>query len=348
MSATPTLRALEPADAAPLHAVFTHPEVAAELPEHDPSQPVGLFRTLLESVDPSSSMWVGAWLEGALVGATSLTAIARPRRKHAGSVRVGVLPHPRAAEIEQVLLAAALDAGSRWYHLDRIELSIPAPAEAKLRLAADLAFLTEARRRQALVRGGERVDLMTLAWIRPGVVSVTGEPELPARSGSKLEVQVRTVRPDDGLAIAERQGTESVRWGTMQLPFTPGAFWTRRVATNDPAQHHLRVAEVAGRVVGMAGLHGEGLLRTQHAWPFGISVHPDVQGRGVGSALMRDVMHLADHGLGVGRVELEVYADNERAIRMYRAHGFEAEGTKRCDTWRGAGYVDTLIMGRLR
>ncbi len=159
---------------------------------------------------------------------------------------------------------------------------------------------------------------------------------------------MRTARPGDGAAIAAMQGTESVRRGTIQLPFTPGRFWEKRLETNDAAQHHLRVAEHQGRLVGLTGLHGEGLLRASHAWSFGMTVHPDVQGRGVGGALMRDILAIADGWLGATRVELEVYADNERAIRLYRSYGFELEGTKRCDTWRGEGYVDTLIMGRLR
>ncbi|WP_176085982.1 GNAT family N-acetyltransferase [Martelella sp. HB161492] len=48
----------------------------------------------------------------------------------------------------------------------------------------------------------------------------------------------------------------------------------------------------------------------------GLFVDPHVQGHGIGSALL-------DHALSLrGRLALEVYARNERAIAFYRRHGF--------------------------
>ena len=43
-----------------------------------------------------------------------------------------------------------------------------------------------------------------------------------------------------------------------------------------------------------------------------------------------------------------VYADNERAIALYRKFGFEAEGTHRAYALRDGRYVDALAMARLR
>jgi putative acetyltransferase len=43
-----------------------------------------------------------------------------------------------------------------------------------------------------------------------------------------------------------------------------------------------------------------------------------------------------------------VFANNERAIRLYESLGFEREGVKRKDVFRRGRLEDTLIMGRLR
>ena len=48
------------------------------------------------------------------------------------------------------------------------------------------------------------------------------------------------------------------------------------------------------------------------------------------------------------RVELEVFADNEQAIRLYEKLGFEKEGLLRMTTVRNGRYVDEYKMARLR
>ena len=44
---------------------------------------------------------------------------------------------------------------------------------------------------------------------------------------------------------------------------------------------------------------------------------------------MRRLLDWADNWAGLLRVELGVYADNERAIALYRKFGFELEGCQR-------------------
>ena len=77
-------------------------------------------------------------------------------------------------------------------------------------------------------------------------------------------------------------------------------------------------------------------------------VHDEFQGRGVGRRLLEALLDVADNYLGLIRVELEVMVDNERAIRLYEHCGFIQEGRKRQAIRRGDGYVDTLLMARVR
>lgn len=49
-----------------------------------------------------------------------------------------------------------------------------------------------------------------------------------------------------------------------------------------------------------------------------------------------------------GRLELEVLADNEHALALYRRFGFKPESLRRDVVFRAGIYADTLAMARLR
>ena len=72
------------------------------------------------------------------------------------------------------------------------------------------------------------------------------------------------------------------------------------------------------------------------------------QGRGIGSALMREMIDLCDNWLRVDRIELTVFADNEPAIAVYKKHGFEIEGTGKRYALRNGEYVDAYYMARMK
>jgi RimJ/RimL family protein N-acetyltransferase len=49
---------------------------------------------------------------------------------------------------------------------------------------------------------------------------------------------------------------------------------------------------------------------------------------------------------GITRVELEVRADNERAVGLYKRMGFAGEGTVRDGMRFDGEYFDVLVMAR--
>ncbi|HGS4599259.1 TPA: GNAT family N-acetyltransferase, partial [Vibrio cholerae] len=80
---------------------------------------------------------------------------------------------------------------------------------------------------------------------------------------------------------------------------------------------------------------------------FGMGVKDDVQGLGVGSALLKTVIDLADNWLNLKRIELTVYVDNERAINLYKKFGFVIEGESKDYAFRNGSYVDVYHMARV-
>ncbi len=165
-----------------------------------------------------------------------------------------------------------------------------------------------------------------------------------------MTITVRRARVDDAAAIASLMDDPAVYAGLMQMPYASvEAHRTRLVDFLAPGKVDLLlVAERDGDVVGSSGMHPVGpALRRRHVVSIGISVRPDAQRQGVGSALMEAMCSYADRWMGVLRMELTVYTDNAAAIALYRRFGFEPEGLHRGYALRDGRYVDALAMARI-
>ncbi|EIF31764.1 acetyltransferase, ribosomal protein N-acetylase [Burkholderia sp. Ch1-1] len=134
--------------------------------------------------------------------------------------------------------------------------------------------------------------------------------------------------------------------GNPQMPF-------RTVAST---REHLEEFEAPGIAIAATvgdTLVGEASLspfkgRRAHAASIGIGVHDAWQRRGIGRALMTELLDLADNWLGLRRVELHVYTDNHAALALYRKCGFEIEAHQRGAVLRRGVLIDCYFMARLR
>jgi putative acetyltransferase len=161
-------------------------------------------------------------------------------------------------------------------------------------------------------------------------------------------ITVRRACADDSDAVWRIFQDESSYAGTLQTPYPSRDVWRKRVA-EPPESDFMLVALADGEVVGHAGLHKTASSpRRAHAMLLGIAVRADWQGKGVGRALMKALTDLADDWLPVVRIELTVFVDNERAIKLYRDFGFEIEGTHKAYALRDGRYTDTYAMARIR
>jgi putative acetyltransferase len=162
-------------------------------------------------------------------------------------------------------------------------------------------------------------------------------------------LKIRRTQATDAAAIARVFEGPKVVWGTLQLPYPSTEAWQQRLGRETDATLVSLVACDGEEVVGTLGLHlKSGMPRCQHAAELGMAVRDDWQGRGVGTALLKAALELADGWMQLRRLQLTVFADNEPAIGLYRKFGFEVEGTLRELAYRDGRYVDGLLMARLR
>lgn len=166
-----------------------------------------------------------------------------------------------------------------------------------------------------------------------------------------LNYIIRPVRQEDAEGLNEMRRMPEVFYNMLAIP-SERMQKTEEFIAGLGANSHQFVAVVPEggkeKVIGMVGLSVSASPRMRHSAGLGIMVHRDYQQQGVGAALMKAALDLADNWLMLVRVELGVYPDNERAIRLYQEMGFEVEGTKRKSAIRNGTYVDELMMGRIR
>jgi ribosomal protein S18 acetylase RimI-like enzyme len=88
------------------------------------------------------------------------------------------------------------------------------------------------------------------------------------------------------------------------------------------------VAVSGGEVVGWCDIRLDERPGSTHRGELGMGVHPDYRSQGIGSALLTAALESARR-IGLEQVELDVFASNAQAIRLYERFGFEVEGRKR-------------------
>ncbi|AUM96945.1 TPA: GNAT family N-acetyltransferase [Clostridium botulinum] len=162
---------------------------------------------------------------------------------------------------------------------------------------------------------------------------------------------IRAVSPEDYKDINEIRCMLGVReniLGRISERLEESKGFIQSLDHND----HLLVAEIKEedekKIVGVIGLNVNSNPRTRHTASLGMMVHKAYQGTGIGKKLMSEILDLADNWLMLVRIELGVFTDNEKAIKLYEKFGFKIEGTKKYAAIKNGRYADEYIMARYK
>ncbi|HEX3687589.1 MAG TPA: GNAT family protein, partial [Gaiellaceae bacterium] len=110
----------------------------------------------------------------------------------------------------------------------------------------------------------------------------------------------------------------------------------------EPVSFGRFVIEVDGEPAGMLGFHvvneRSGIARLER-----LAIHPSFRGRRLSDEGARLFQRLLIEELGYHRLELEIYAFNERACAHAERAGFVREGRKRQAYRKDGEWVDTVL-----
>ena len=115
------------------------------------------------------------------------------------------------------------------------------------------------------------------------------------------------------------------------------------VAAGGGVQH---VALDGADVVGWCDIQRNPFEGFRHVGVLGIGLLPPYRRRGVGAALLDHTLAAAG-GAGIHRIELEVFASNDRARQLFEQAGFVIEGVKRRARVLDGREDDVVCMARL-
>jgi ribosomal-protein-alanine N-acetyltransferase len=146
--------------------------------------------------------------------------------------------------------------------------------------------------------------------------------------------------------IGPLRRADCARCAELERVLFPGEDpWTERIFAGELRQrdnHYFGAYTDEDVLVGYAGLAVAGRRDDRESSVHTIGVDPGRQGAGVGTALLRTLLAIADAERAP--VFLEVRTDNDPAIRLYQRHGFVQMGLRR-NYYQPSG-ADAFTMGR--
>jgi putative acetyltransferase len=167
MSATDaviTLERLTESHLEGITALYNEPAITRQVLQM-PFQSTEVWRKRL-AADDERVVQLVALHQGAVIGSIGLEQFSRVRRRHAGSLGMGVSEAWQGKGIGSKLLATALDIADNWMNLQRVELAVYADNEAAIGLYRKFGFETEGLFRDYAVRDGRLVDTLSMARLR--------------------------------------------------------------------------------------------------------------------------------------------------------------------------------------
>jgi putative acetyltransferase len=335
------IRPLEKTDAAAFQKLLLQPEIRRWQSLYQPTLPQ--VQEVLETPSGDIAHRLGFFEEGALQGVVELQAYSGLRIRHTASIQVMA----NSPELEKNLLQEAVRLSDRWLNLTRLEVAVDPEQTGLQQSLKDCGFMLEVTREKARWREGAFRDRQLWGRLRPGwTPEPPGEGPFWPEKDKPVEISFKRTSPEDAQLVAAQIREEEVAWGLLQVPSLSGDRMRQRMSIN-PADNVVFGVFVGEELIGTCGVH-------RHSWPenhvagLGMSLSYAWQGRKLGSKLIEQLLKAGFYELGFKRLELEVYPDNSRAVRLYEKHGFKIEGTRRLATFRAGGFADVFVMGSFK
>jgi len=172
------------------------------------------------------------------------------------------------------------------------------------------------------------------------------------RSKTGKEITLTTLRTGEGAALLEC--VKMIMAKSEHLLTTADEFKYTAEQEDDMLRSYLEhpdkviiAPKINGRIIGMMDFSPGTRKKNSHQGEFGMSVHPDFHGDGIGRHMLEALITWAKKNPRIEILRLRVHSKNKNAIRLYSMCGFKEEGRELQGVKLGDGnYDDVICMAR--
>jgi RimJ/RimL family protein N-acetyltransferase len=159
---------------------------------------------------------------------------------------------------------------------------------------------------------------------------------------------IRDARIEDAAALAEAEREIAKNPGFLaSQPFElTDELFVEKIAKLLRADNgKYFVAQMGSEIVGHAMLDPLSLSACRHVAHLTIAIHPGWQGKGIGKALLGELIEWAKSTITLEKIELHVRSSNTAALEIYKKFGFREVGRwKRRQKVPSGQYLDDVAM----
>lgn len=146
-----------------------------------------------------------------------------------------------------------------------------------------------------------------------------------------MNIEIVKAVPEDAREILEYLKiiggeTDNLTFGAEGMPMTAERERDYIASMADSRTKVMYVAKEDGRIVGEGSYNSYTRPRLRHRGEFGMSVLKSHWGRGIGTALLAEIIKFARDIAQNEIISLEVRSDNAAAIHLYEKFGFRKIG----------------------
>lgn len=161
-----------------------------------------------------------------------------------------------------------------------------------------------------------------------------------------MAINIRHVKVEDYIDISKIRKMDGVKDNILATSDEPAEKIKNKIM-NITSNDFWFVAEDNHKVIGVSILNRHSNSRKKHVASITIMVDSNYNSNGIGTLLMKELINLSDNVIKLKRLELQVFADNEKAIKLYKKFGFVKEGVQKYSAIKNGVYTDELIMARI-
>gem|GEM_PF-244458 len=168
--------------------------------------------------------------------------------------------------------------------------------------------------------------------------------EFKMNEGTRIEIEVEDYR---GLLdfMKKVKGETNFLLGypdEMKLSYEDEKEHIKKVKSSETSNHF--VAIKGDKIIGCTSFNGNIARKMKHYGTIGISVLKEYWGRGIATALLEKLISWSKEK-GIKKINLDVFENNERAIKLYEKFGFKLEGCIEDGIFDGEKYINLLVYG---